>query len=122
MPVSCEQTDVEIATESRTYRKEVPLEEGIECPGGHLHGHQRLSPYSTSSGPWCKASLPFATPRGSDYKAQSAMYWLMQFFRKQRGLEPDWKMGELVPIYEEIITVNGSFRVRIADVLRRMRV
>ena len=63
-----------------------------------------------------RSHLPFATREETTYRAV-AMYWLTQFFRKQRGKEPDWSLEGLVRIYEEIITVNRCFRVRIAGVL-----
>jgi hypothetical protein len=113
--VSCEETQVEIATESRTYRKQAPLQDGLSSLVG-IYMVASGCPILDKLRPMVRSHLPFATSEETTYRAV-AMYWLIQFFRKQRGLEPDWELEGLVRIYEEIITVNGSFRVRIADVL-----
>jgi len=112
--VSCEPTEVEIATESRTYRKRVPLQDGLSALVG-IYMVTSGCPILDKLRPMVQSHLPFATSEETTYRA-IAMYWLAQFFRAQRGLTPDWELEGLARIYEEIITVNSSFRLRIADV------
>ena len=59
--------------------------------------------------------LPFSSLEETTYRAVS-MYWLAQFFLKQRGKEPDWSLEGLAKIYEEVVTVNRSFHLRISEV------
>jgi hypothetical protein len=41
------------------------------------------------------------------------MYLVAQYFRRKRGLRPDWELKGLVPIYEEIQIVNKTFLQRL---------
>jgi hypothetical protein len=111
--VSCEPTEVEIATESRTCQKRAPLQDGLSALVG-IYMVTSGCPILDKLRPMVQSHLPFATREETTYRA-IAMYWLAQFFRRQRGLAPDWELAGLARIYEEIITVNRSFRLRIAD-------
>ncbi len=110
--VSCEPTDVEIATANRTYRNRVPLQVGLSALVG-IYMVSSGCPHLDKLRPMVHSHLPFATREETTYRAV-AMYWLAQFFRKQHGEEPDWELEGLASIYEEIITVNSCFRLRVA--------
>ena len=58
---------------------------------------------------------PFSGLDETTYRA-IAMYWLAQYFRKQRGLEPDWELEGLAKIYEAVVEVNRCFHERILEV------
>ena len=112
--VSYEQTDVEISTQSRTYRKRTPLQECLSALVG-IYMVTSGCPILDKLRPLVHSHLPFATLEETTYRAV-AMYWLAQFFRKQRGKEPDWSLEGLIRIYEQIVVVNRCFHGRILGV------
>jgi hypothetical protein len=112
--VSYEQTDVEIVTENRTYRKTAPLQDSLSALVG-IFMVTGGCPILDKLRPLVYSHLPFSTLEETTYRAV-AMYWLAQYFRKQRGKEPDWTLEGLAKIYEEIVTVNRCFHLRIFDV------
>jgi hypothetical protein len=65
--------------------------------------------------PMAFTHLPFSTMAQTTYRAVS-MYLLAQFFRRRRGLEPDWELRELSRAYEDIRTVNVAFAKRLASI------
>jgi hypothetical protein len=42
------------------------------------------------------------------------MYLVKQYFRKRKGLEPDWELQTLLNDYKEIHTVNQAFYKRLS--------
>lgn len=112
--LSYEETDVEISTPNRVYRKRVPLQNGLSALVG-IYMVTSGCPILDKLRPLVHSHLPFATLEETTYRAVS-MYWLAQFFRKQRGQEPDWELEGLAKIYGEIITVNRCFHLRISEV------
>ena len=64
--------------------------------------------------PMVRFHLPFATLEETNYRVIS-MYLMAQYFRRKRGLRPDWELKGLVPIYEAIQTVNKSFLARLNE-------
>lgn len=112
--VSYEQTDIEIVTENRTYKKRAPLQDGLSALVG-IYMVTSGCPILDRLRPLVYSHLPFATFEETTYRA-IAMYWLAQFFRRQHGKEPDWEFTGLSRIYEGIITVNRCFHQRILDV------
>lgn len=114
--LSCDVTDMEIATAQRTYTKRGPLQDGLSALVG-IYMVTSGCPILDKLRPMVANHLPFASREETTYRA-IAMYWLAQFFRKQHGHEPDWSLEGLVSMYEDVIAVNRSFRVRIADAQR----
>ncbi len=111
---SCEETDVEVTTANRTYANHVPLQVALSGLVG-IYMVTSGCPHLDKLRPMVHSHLPFATWRETTYRAVS-MYWLAQLFRKQHGMEPDWELEGLARIYEEIMTTNSCFRLRVADV------
>jgi len=80
-----------------------------------------LGIYMTTSGcpildklrPMVRFHLPFATSNDTVYRAVS-MYLIAQYFRKLKGLEPDWDIDGLVDIYTEIGKVNKGMWKRLS--------
>ncbi len=112
--VSYEQTEIEIATANRTYKKQAPLQDGLSALVG-IYMVTSGCPLLDKLRPMVQTHLPFATLEETIYRA-IAMYWLAQFFRKHRGQEPDWELDGLAKIYQEIITVNSCFHQRLLEV------
>jgi hypothetical protein len=63
--------------------------------------------------PMVRFHLPFATATETVFHAVS-MYLVAQYFRKQKGREPDWTMEGLEQIYKEIGTVNKGMWNRLS--------
>jgi len=111
---SCEEADVEISTESRTYTKRTPLQEALSGLTG-IYMVTSGCPILDKLRPMVYTHTPFASLEETTYRAVS-MYCLAQFFRSLRGKKPDWELGGLTKIYEEIVEVNSSFHLRILEV------
>jgi hypothetical protein len=111
---SCEMTDIEIAAAQRTYKKQAPLQDGVSALVG-LYMVTSGCPVLDKLRPLVATHVPFASHQETTYRAIS-MYWLAQFFRRQRGEEPDWSLEGLVKIYEDISVVNRCFHRRIEDI------
>lgn len=111
---SFEQTEVAISSQNREYKKCGPLQDSLSALVG-IYMVTSGCPILDKLRPLVHSHLPFATLEETTYRAV-AMYWLAQFFRKQRGQEPDWELTGLAKIYEEIMTVNRCFHLRITGV------
>jgi hypothetical protein len=111
---SYEQTDVEITTETRTYRKRVPLQDGLSGLIG-LFMPTSGCPILDKLRPLVHTHSPFGSLEETTYRAV-AMYWLAQYFRRKHGQEPDWELEGLARIYEAVVEVNRCFHERILEV------
>ncbi len=111
---SYEETDVEISTENRTYAKRVPLQDGLSALVG-IYMVTSGCPVLDKLRPLVYTHSPFASLQETTYRA-IAMYWLAQLFLKKRGKEPDWELEGLAKIYQEVVTVNSCFHLRILEV------
>lgn len=112
--VSYELTETEVLTPNRTYKKRAPLQDSLSALVG-IYMATSGCPILDKLRPMVQMHLPFSSLEETTYRAVS-MYWLAQFFLKQRGKEPDWSLEGLAKIYEEIVTVNRSFHLRISEV------
>ncbi len=111
---SFEPADVEIVTANRTYSKHVPLQDGLSALIGLLMPTSGC-PHLDKLRPLVHTHSPFSGLEETTYRAV-AMYWLAQYFRKQRGLSADWDLEGLAKIYEAVVEVNRKFHERILDV------
>lgn len=112
--LSYEQTDVEVSSRDRTYRKRTSLQDSLSALVG-IYMVTSGCPILDKLRPLVQTHLPFSTREETTYRAV-AMYWLAQYFRMQRGRKPDWELEGLAKIYEEISTVNGCFHRRVSEV------
>jgi hypothetical protein len=111
---SCEEADVQIAVETRTYRQRTSVQNALSALAGI---------YMTTSGcrildklrPLVFTHAPFGGLEETLFRAAS-MYCLAQFFRHQQGKSADWDLTGLATVYQEIETVNRCFHQRILDV------
>ncbi|MFC2076019.1 DUF6901 family protein [candidate division KSB1 bacterium] len=111
---SWKKVSVKIETNERTYWRHTDLQNAVssllglclatsECP---ILGQLR---------PMARFHLPFQSIEESTYRAIS-MYLLGQYYKKARGLEPDWDLNHLSEIYENIQTVNHTFKNRLSGI------
>lgn len=104
---------VEIDTETRTYLKETPLQNGISSLVG-IYMVTSGCPILDKLKPMVKMHLPFATGEETLYRSL-AMYLLAQYFLYRRGRQPDWDMKNLVKLYDAVRIVNKSFCERLSS-------
>jgi hypothetical protein len=112
--LSYEEVDVEITTESRTYKKHAALQHALSSMIG-IFMVTSGCPILDKLRPLVATHLPFSSMEETTYRAVS-MYVFAQFFLYKKGLKPDWDLKNLSKIYEEIQTVNICFRRRLAAV------
>ncbi len=102
-----EQVEVSIDTEARTYVKRTTLQQAVTSLVG-IFMVTSGCPVLGKLKPMVRYHLPFATLEETQYRVIS-MYLLAQYFRGQHGQSPDWKLRDLVKMYEEIQAVNEYF-------------
>ncbi len=112
--VSYEQVEVVIGTPHRTYQKVCTLQEAVCSLMGLLMATCGC-PVMDKLRPMAFVHLPFSTMEQTTYRAVS-MYLLAQYFRKRRGMEPDWELKSLARTYEEIRKVNMAFADRLRSI------
>jgi hypothetical protein len=112
--LSFEEADITVLTEAREYHRHAAVQSGVSSLMG-LHMVTSGCPIMDKLRPMAQTHLPFATVEESMYRAVS-MYLLAQYFRNGRGKTADWKLDELLKIYEDIRQVNQSFVKRILSI------
>lgn len=108
--LSYEMVQVTIETAERRYQKKVALQDAISSLIGIIMATSGC-PVMDHLRPMVRTHLPFASRTESVYRVIS-MYLMAQYFRKQKGLEPDWDLKYLVGLYDEIGKVNHAFSNR----------
>jgi hypothetical protein len=108
--LSYEMVSVTIETADRRYQKKVALQDAISSLIGIIMATSGC-PVMDHLRPMVRTHLPFASRTESVYRVIS-MYLMAQYFRKQRGMEPDWDLKNLVELYDEIGKVNHAFSNR----------
>ena len=101
---STDVVDARVITGEREYFKRTSLQEVLSSAIGI---------YMTTSGcpvmnvlkPMAKYHLPFASLNETIYRSVSS-YLMQQYFRKRRGLEPDWDLKGLNKAYDDIKLLN----------------
>jgi hypothetical protein len=111
---SCEEADVEIAVENRTYNKRTSVQNALSGLAGIYMVTSGCPPLDKLR-PMVYIHAPFGGLEETLFRA-AATYSLAQFFRKRRGKEPDWDLTGLMQVYEDIETVNRCFHGRILDI------
>jgi len=109
--VAFKDIDIIVNTEERSYLKNTSMAEGLSSLFGII---------MTSSGcpdldwlrPMINTHLPFATGAETAHRSLST-YVLAQYYRKKKGLEPDFELKRFINIYEEISIINDSFLKRL---------
>ncbi len=111
--MSYDEVDVQIETDQRRYTKHTSVQQALSSLLG-IYMVTSGCPVMDRLRPMVRFHLPFATLEETAYRVIS-MYLVAQYFRRKRGLRPDWELKGLVPIYEAIQTVNKSFLQRFND-------
>ncbi|MBI2981199.1 MAG: hypothetical protein HYY44_02685 [Deltaproteobacteria bacterium] len=109
--LSCDEADVTIETEERTYLKRTSLQRGISSLLG-IYMATSGCPILDKLKPMARHHLPFASLEETQYRVLS-MYLLAQYFVKKHGEKPDWDLTGLSEIYREIQVVNKAFCQRL---------
>ncbi len=108
--LSYEMVNVTIETAERRYQKKVALQDAVSSLIGIIMATSGC-PVMDHLRPMVRTHLPFASRTESVYRVIS-MYLMAQYFRRQRGMEPDWDLKNLVGLYDEIGKVNHAFSNR----------
>jgi len=114
--ISYQEVTVRLETAARTYVSATSVQKGDSS----LLGIYMVScgcPVMRKLRPMVRFHLPFATIPETAYRVIS-MYLTAQYFRKRRGLEPDWDLERLSSLYDQVQTVNRSFTERLQHVER----
>jgi len=114
--ISFEKVGVFIDIAERKYMKQTSLQDGLSSLIG-IYMVTSGCPILEMLKPMVRHHLPFATLEETEYRATS-MYLLAQYFREKRGLEPDWKLKNLVKMYDEIRNVNIHFTQRLKAIAK----
>ncbi len=104
---SSEKMEITLKSQERSYTKHSTLQRGLSSLIGII---------MTSSGcsildklrPLVRYHLPLASLDETRFRVIS-MYLIAQYYRKENGLEPDWKLNDLSKLYAEIQIVNKFF-------------
>jgi hypothetical protein len=109
---SFEKVHVEVQSDTRTYSAETSLQKGVSSVLG-LHMVTSGCPVLAKLKPMVRFHLPFSTLSEVTYRTIS-MYLVSQYFAQKRGKTPDWSLGKLRQIYDDIHIVNQHFWQRLA--------
>jgi len=111
--ISYYEVDVSITTNERNIWKHTSVQEGVSSLLG-IYMVTNGCPIMEILKPMVRYHLPFASVEETTYRATS-MYLLGQYFRKKKGMEPDWEFKGLTKVYENIKLVNKGMSQRLRD-------
>ena len=109
---SAEKVEVTLRSEARNYTKETSVQSGLSSLIGIIMASSGC-PTLDKLRPLVRYHLPHANLDETRFRVIS-MYLLAQYYRKENGLEPDWKLNDLSKLYAEIGIVNKFFCDRLA--------
>ena len=112
--LSTEPAEITVAVEAREYRKRASVQYGVSALMGLLMATSGC-PIMDKLRPMVHVHLPFATIEETMFRSAS-MYLLAQFFRCQRGQEPDWDLSRLLDIFQDVGEVNQAFSRRLVSI------
>jgi len=105
--------DARVVTREREYFKRTSLQSALSSLIG-IYMVTSGCPVMEILKPMARYHLPFASLNETIYRSISS-YLLQQYFRKKKGLEPDWELKQLSRAYETIEILNAA----IVDRIRR---
>ncbi len=109
---SYESVFVVVETPERSYAKQTTIQNALSSLMG-IHMVVSNCPILDKLRPMVRFHLPFASATETVYRAVT-MYLLAQFFKKQKGVEADWDLKELVEIYKDVAKVNKGMWNRLS--------
>jgi hypothetical protein len=109
--------EARVETRERIYIKETSLQSALSSIIG-VYMATSGCPVLEILRPMARHHLPFATLEETAHRSVSS-YLLQQYFRRKKGLEPDWELKKLAEGYKAIEVVNKAMveRVRRASEL-----
>ncbi|MDO8805036.1 MAG: hypothetical protein Q7R35_11440 [Elusimicrobiota bacterium] len=105
--------DARVVTKEREYFKRTSLQSALSSVIG-IYMVTSGCPVMEILKPMARHHLPFASLNETVFRSISS-YLLQQYFRKKKGLEPDWELQKLGKAYETIEVLNRA----IVDRVRR---
>jgi hypothetical protein len=111
---SFEKVVVEVDTSERTYRKTLPLQEGLFGLFGLIMATSDC-PFMEFLRPMARFHLPFSSLKETTVRSVS-FYLLRQYFVAKKGGKPDYELTELQNLYDAIEEVNQGMAARIRSV------
>ncbi|OGR86561.1 MAG: hypothetical protein A3J74_04380 [Elusimicrobia bacterium RIFCSPHIGHO2_02_FULL_57_9] len=110
--VSCQTTDVLMESEERNvFKKKVAVQTAL-YPLMGIYMSASGCPSMEKLKPLVRYHLPFSSVEETVYRVVS-MYVLAQYIRMRGGLDPDWELGGIGRLYDQIKQVNKSFCARL---------
>jgi len=114
--VSYEEVDVSIITSRRNIWKRTSVQEGLSSLLGICIATNGC-PVMEKLKPMARHHLPFASIDETLYRATS-MYLLAQYYRRKKGMEPDWDLQELTDLYDNVKIANRGVFQRLRSASR----
>ena len=115
--ISYQKVHATVITRNRTFVRDTTLQIALSSLIG-IYMATAGCPVMDLLKPMARFHLPFADEDETMFRAMSA-YLLGQYFIMKSGDQPDWKMKNLVGLYDEIKAVNSSFCSRLRTVTRK---
>lgn len=108
---SYEKVSVEVIAPERTYKKDLPLQEGLFGLFGLIMATSTC-PYFEFLRPMARFHLPFSTFKETTVRSVS-LYLLRQYFVAKKGDAPDYTLDEFKKHYQKLEQVNLGLSRRI---------
>lgn len=113
---SFDKITVEVLTPERTYRKQLPMQEGLYGLFGLIMATSEC-PYFEFLRPMARFHLPFSTYKETIVRSVS-FYLLRQYFVAKRGGASDFELSQLPALYDALEIVNRGMVARIRSMTR----
>lgn len=113
---SFEKIVCEVVAPERSYRKNLPLQEGLFGIFGLIMATSSC-PHMSFLRPMAQFHLPFSSLRETMVRSVS-FYLFRQYFVARRGEKPDFELKAYAKLYEEIETVNRGIVGRIRSIAK----
>ncbi len=112
--ISYERTTVTVEVPERVYIKDTMVQKALSSIVG-IYMTTSNCPVMDKLRPMVRFHLPFASSADTLFRTVST-YLTAQYFLARQGIEPDWKLQQLIDIYREISYVNKGMWQRVSDI------
>jgi len=109
---SYDKAKITVTTPERTTGIRATVQEGLSAMMGLIMPASGC-PHTAYFRPMARFHLPFATESETLYRV-SSMYLMAQLLRREKGLEANFDLDGLNPIYENIRTINKAMVTRLS--------
>ncbi|MDO9576963.1 MAG: hypothetical protein Q7J16_03680 [Candidatus Cloacimonadales bacterium] len=110
---SFDECEITLETPERIYSKQTSVQKGVSSMIGIIMSVSGC-PILSKLKPMARFHLPFASPQETLYRAMS-MYLVQEYFKHKQGLPADWKLQNLMKIYDDVHEVNIAFAKRLSS-------